>query len=183
MLSPLRSIYYNSISWTPFPLILPLKCNNIRFRCDKATIDKNMAEAGHSLRTAETTQGTPKASAKPNALPSTKDLTIENITENVIAVNSQGKDPRTSYVLERLVSHLHDFARETRLSTDEWMAGIQFLTRTGQISTEVRQVNTVYSRGVTHAKQDAGVHPSLGHLWLVVVRYALITSAEYRLHK
>jgi hypothetical protein len=39
-----------------------------------------------------------------------------------------------------LVSHLHDFARETRLSFDEWMAGIQFLTQVGQICTDVRQV-------------------------------------------
>lgn len=40
--------------------------------------------------------------------------------------------------MERLVTHLHDFARETRLSTDEWMAAIQFLTRTGQTCTDVR---------------------------------------------
>lgn len=37
------------------------------------------------------------------------------------------------------MTHLHDFARETRLSTTEWMAGIQFLTATGQICTDVRQ--------------------------------------------
>lgn len=99
-----------------------------------------MSASENSLRTGKVTADTKKASTDPSALPSTKDLTIENITENVIAVNSQCKDARTKYVLERLVSHLHDFARETRLSTDEWMAGIQFLTRTGQICTDVRQV-------------------------------------------
>jgi len=100
-----------------------------------------MASSGDSLRTAQPTRSTPQESTNAKALPSTKDLTIENITENVIAVNSQCQDPRTRYVLERLVSHLHDFARETRLSTDEWMAGIQFLTKTGQICTDVRQVS------------------------------------------
>lgn len=54
-------------------------------------------------------------------------------------INSQCDDPRMKYLLERLVSHVHDFARETRLSTDEWMAAIQFLTKVGQISSDVRQ--------------------------------------------
>jgi len=69
-----------------------------------------------------------------------KDLTIENITENVQAINSQAPDVRLRYLLERLVQHLHDFARETRLSTDEWMAGIEFLTAVGKKCTDVRQV-------------------------------------------
>jgi len=72
-------------------------------------------------------------------IPKLMDLTIDNITDNVIAINSANKDARFKYILERLVHHLHDFARETRLSTQEWMAGIQFLTQTGQICTDVRQ--------------------------------------------
>lgn len=70
-----------------------------------------------------------------------KDLTIDNITENTILINSQGPDRRLTYVVERLVSHLHDFARETRLSTREWKAGIEFLTAVGQICSDVRQVS------------------------------------------
>ena len=73
-------------------------------------------------------------------IPEMKDLTIDNITENVIRINSQGSDRRLKYVLERLVTHLHDFARETRLSTKEWMAAIEFLTATGQMCSDVRQV-------------------------------------------
>ncbi|KAF2644884.1 aromatic compound dioxygenase [Massarina eburnea CBS 473.64] len=72
-------------------------------------------------------------------VPILKDLTIDNITENVHRINSQGSDPRLKYILERLVTHLHDFARETRLSTDEWMAGIEFLTAVGKKCTDVRQ--------------------------------------------
>ncbi|KAG9192277.1 aromatic compound dioxygenase [Alternaria panax] len=77
--------------------------------------------------------------ADASTVPVLKDLTIENITENVHRINSQCSDPRLKYVMERLVSHLHDFARETRLSFDEWMTGIQFLTQVGQICTDVRQ--------------------------------------------
>ncbi len=69
-----------------------------------------------------------------------KDLTIDNITENTIRINSQSSDARLTYVLERLVTHLHDFARETRLSTTEWMAALKFLTAVGQICSDVRQV-------------------------------------------
>ncbi|KFY97661.1 hypothetical protein V500_01968 [Pseudogymnoascus sp. VKM F-4518 (FW-2643)] len=60
-------------------------------------------------------------------VPPMKDLNIENITQNTITINSQGPDQRLTYLLERLVTHLHDFARETRLSTKEWMAALNFL--------------------------------------------------------
>ncbi|KAK7530620.1 cathecol 1,2-dioxygenase [Phyllosticta citribraziliensis] len=72
-------------------------------------------------------------------IPPLKDLTIDNITENVHLINSRAPDPRLKYILERAVVHLHDFARETRLSTNEWMTGLQFLTEVGQICSDVRQ--------------------------------------------
>lgn len=70
----------------------------------------------------------------------TKDQTVDNITQNVITINSQGPNSRLTFVMERLVTHLHDFARETRLSTEEWMAGLLFLTAVGQKCTPGRQV-------------------------------------------
>ncbi|MCJ1475510.1 hypothetical protein MMC13_004173 [Lambiella insularis] len=73
------------------------------------------------------------------ALPPMQDLTIDNITPNTILINSQSPSPRLTYLLERLVTHLHDFARETRLSTPEWTAAIDFLTSVGQICSPVRQ--------------------------------------------
>jgi hypothetical protein len=76
-------------------------------------------------------------------IPPMKDLTIDNITENTILINSQGPDERLKYVLERLVTHMHDFARETRLSTQEWQAGIKFLTAVGQMCSDVRQVSSI----------------------------------------
>jgi hydroxyquinol 1,2-dioxygenase len=48
-------------------------------------------------------------------------------------------NPRLKEVLTALVTHLHDFAREVKLTEPEWMAGIQFLTRTGQMCTGTRQ--------------------------------------------
>lgn len=66
-------------------------------------------------------------------VPPMKDLTVENITENVNILNSLCPNPRTRYIFERLVTHLHDFAREVRLSTQEWKTGIDFLTAAGNL--------------------------------------------------
>ncbi|KAK7715349.1 hypothetical protein SLS64_004049 [Diaporthe eres] len=71
--------------------------------------------------------------------PELLDLTIDNITPNTIRINNQGENERLKYLLDRLVTHLHDFARETRLSTDEWMTALLFLTKAGQICSDVRQ--------------------------------------------
>lgn len=71
-------------------------------------------------------------------MPPLKDLTPGNITNAVIA-NSLVSDRRLQYLFERFVVHLHDFARETRLTTEEWMAGILFLTAVGQMCSDTRQ--------------------------------------------
>lgn len=71
-------------------------------------------------------------------LPAMKDLSTDNITENVILTNNQTSDPRMRYLFERLISHMHDFARETQLTSDEWIGALEFLTRTGKASTDLR---------------------------------------------
>src|SRR5687768_1009623 len=76
---------------------------------------------------------------------SLKDLTIDNITDNVHAINSQCSDDRLKFILERTVVHLHDLARETNLTTAEWMTALQFLTKVGQTCTDVRQVSQITS--------------------------------------
>ena len=99
-------------------------------------------------------------------IPPMKDLTSENITENTILVNSQSGDARLTYVFERLVSHLHDFARETRLSTNEWLAALEFLTETGKICQEGRHVclwSSALIRGTYTKDMDVGVHPAIRH--------------------
>ncbi|KAJ6156206.1 hypothetical protein N7497_005091 [Penicillium chrysogenum] len=91
-------------------------------------------------------------------IPPMKDLTTENITENVIQINSLCEDARMKYVLERLVHHLHDFARETRLSSNEWITGLNFLKEVGQISSDVRQS----TRSTTRSPRDPLRVPSSG---------------------
>ena len=57
-----------------------------------------------------------------------------NFTQNVVDTIGPKTSPRTREVLSALIRHVHDFAREVELSTDEWMMGVQFLNAVGQIS-------------------------------------------------
>jgi len=66
-------------------------------------------------------------------------VTEDNITELAAARWGTAHDPRLAQILQALVRHLHDFAREVRLTEAEWMAAVQWLTRTGQISDEKRE--------------------------------------------
>ncbi|QKW38189.1 hydroxyquinol 1,2-dioxygenase [Actinomadura sp. NAK00032] len=48
-------------------------------------------------------------------------------------------DPRLKELMQALVRHLHAFLRDVRLTEEEWRKGIEFLTRAGHITDDVRQ--------------------------------------------
>jgi hydroxyquinol 1,2-dioxygenase len=62
-----------------------------------------------------------------------------NITQAVLERVGLAADPRTRQVSEALVRHLHDFIREVEPTQAEWSAGIDFLTRVGQMCDAKRQ--------------------------------------------
>lgn len=66
-------------------------------------------------------------------------VTEDNITELAVRRWATARDPRTREVLTALVRHLHEFAREVRLTEDEWAAAVRWLTATGQISDDKRE--------------------------------------------
>jgi hydroxyquinol 1,2-dioxygenase len=68
-----------------------------------------------------------------------RNIDQHNITDAVIARLTNCDNPRLKEVLTSLVTHLHDFVRETRLTEDEWMQGIRFLTATGHMCDGKRQ--------------------------------------------
>src|SRR5579864_729661 len=63
----------------------------------------------------------------------------EQITQNVLDSMAQAANPRLKAVMASLIRHLHACIREVELTEEEWMSGIQFLTRTGQMCDEKRQ--------------------------------------------
>jgi len=66
-------------------------------------------------------------------------VTEDNITDLAVERWATAKDPRLAQIMTAFVRHLHDFAREVRLTEAEWMTAIQWLGQTGQISDEKRQ--------------------------------------------
>jgi hydroxyquinol 1,2-dioxygenase len=61
------------------------------------------------------------------------------ITDAVLQRVRAAKDDRVRQVSEALVRHLHAFVREIEPTQAEWEAGIDFLTRTGQMCDDKRQ--------------------------------------------
>lgn len=63
-----------------------------------------------------------------------RNVTQENITNVFMDYLGDDVDPRLREVLGSLVKHLHDFAREVKLTHAEWNTGIAFLEAAGEIS-------------------------------------------------
>lgn len=67
------------------------------------------------------------------------DNTEQHITANVLRSLEQTPDPRLKAVLTSLITHLHAFIREVDLTEAEWLQGVEFLTRVGQMCDDRRQ--------------------------------------------
>lgn len=73
---------------------------------------------------------------------SSRDLAFFDAARSADVVNARmGPDisPRLREVMTILVNHLHAAVKEARLTTEEWMTGIEFLTKTGHMCSDWRQ--------------------------------------------
>src|ERR1044072_8814663 len=61
------------------------------------------------------------------------------LVERVVASFDTAPDPRLRELMQALTRHLHAFLREVRLTEEEWLRAIEFLTATGHITTDPRQ--------------------------------------------
>lgn len=62
--------------------------------------------------------------------------------DSVSAVNNRMGDEagnRLKQIMGSLVSHMHAFVKETKITQEEWEQGIEFLTQTGKICSNERQ--------------------------------------------
>ncbi|WP_323794584.1 dioxygenase [Nisaea sp.] len=69
----------------------------------------------------------------------------KTITQAFMNYCAADTEPRLRLILERLVHHLHAFAKETELTHEEWRKGIELLTRTGDITDEHRNEFVLFS--------------------------------------
>lgn len=63
----------------------------------------------------------------------------QSLVDTVVASFDACEDPRLKEVMVSLTRHLHAFIRDVRLTEEEWAAAIEFLTRAGHITDDVRQ--------------------------------------------
>ncbi|WP_300643689.1 dioxygenase [Nocardioides sp.] len=63
----------------------------------------------------------------------------QELLERVVRSFDACESPRLKQLMVALVEHVHAFIRETRLTDAEWGAAIDFLTRAGHITDDVRQ--------------------------------------------
>ncbi|MGH8137194.1 MAG: dioxygenase [Steroidobacteraceae bacterium] len=68
-----------------------------------------------------------------------REFNEKSITQAVVGRLAECDDPRFKLVMTSLVTHLHDFVRDVRLTEPEWLTAIQFLTDVGKICTDKRQ--------------------------------------------
>jgi len=61
------------------------------------------------------------------------------LTAAVVKSFENTPDPRAKFLLQELVKSLHDYVRRTDLTFEEWEYAIDFLTRTGQKCSPIRQ--------------------------------------------
>jgi hydroxyquinol 1,2-dioxygenase len=66
-------------------------------------------------------------------------IDANTITDAVLEQMASTPNPRFRQIMEALVRHLHDFAREVDLTPEEWLEGIRYLTATGQLCSASRQ--------------------------------------------
>jgi hydroxyquinol 1,2-dioxygenase len=61
-----------------------------------------------------------------------RQFTEANLTAEVLARLGKTRDKRLREIMTSAVKHLHAFAREVKLTEEEWFEGIKFLTAVGQ---------------------------------------------------
>jgi hydroxyquinol 1,2-dioxygenase len=62
-----------------------------------------------------------------------------NITELAVKRWATARSPRLAEIMTAVVRHVHELAREVRLTEEEWAAAMEWLTATGRISDDKRQ--------------------------------------------
>lgn len=68
-----------------------------------------------------------------------RNINEDTITQAVLASMERCDNPRLRAVMTALVQHLHSFARDVKLTEEEWFTAIKFLTDVGHITDDARQ--------------------------------------------
>ena len=67
-----------------------------------------------------------------------RNVNSDTITATFLSYFGANTDPRMQQLMECLAEHLHAFVRETQLTHEEWQTALEFLRRTGEMTTDER---------------------------------------------
>ncbi|MEW1648729.1 intradiol ring-cleavage dioxygenase [Streptomyces sp. NPDC091219] len=81
-----------------------------------------------------------------------------DLVERVVSSFDGCSDPRLKQLMTSLVHYLHAFAREVRLSEEEWSKGIEFLTAAGHMTDDKRQEFVLLSDVLGLSMQTIGIN-------------------------
>ena len=66
------------------------------------------------------------------------DVLGQEFTDHVIKSMGSKTDPRMREIMASFIQHIHDFAREVQLTTDELTTGVELINWAGKMSNEQR---------------------------------------------
>jgi catechol 1,2-dioxygenase len=70
---------------------------------------------------------------------------VDGVTDVVLRAMAGASSPRLREVMSAFVRHLHDFAREVRLTQDEYDLAIDFLNRIGKTTTDTHNEGILFA--------------------------------------
>jgi hypothetical protein len=71
-----------------------------------------------------------------------------SVTPAVLAAMAAAPDPRLREIMASFVRHMHEFAREVRLTEEEFELGVDFLNRIGQATHDAHNEGILFSDAV-----------------------------------
>jgi catechol 1,2-dioxygenase len=71
-----------------------------------------------------------------------------SVTGSVLTAMAGAENPRLREIMASFVRHMHDFAREVRLTEEEFELGIEFLNRIGQASHDAHNEGILFSDAI-----------------------------------
>jgi protocatechuate 3,4-dioxygenase beta subunit len=88
------------------------------------------------------------ALAKQDERPSSVIADQGSVTPVVLAAMEGAENPRLREVMAAFVRHMHDFAREVRLTEEEFELGVEFLNRIGQATHDAHNEGILFSDAI-----------------------------------
>lgn len=97
-------------------------------------------------------------------------ITPEEHLSEVLGRYDDSPNPRLAEITKSFISHLHSFVTEVGLTREEWFAGIEALTKTGQMSDDKRQEFVLLSdtigvsmlvEMINHAAMEGSTEPTV----------------------